>query len=127
MPIDSSSQSSKKVFTTATIAKAFGSEIEILALHTSKLGSLRKQVDRHLRTVTDHLNKTGIKYQVNEVDTKNLTQNTCEFALKKKIDLVSIMTEQETTQANVFLGTFARQLVNNCPVPVMSVRTPLGK
>ncbi len=50
MPIDSTSQSSKKVFTTASIAEAFGSEIQILALHTSKLGSLRKQVDRHLRT-----------------------------------------------------------------------------
>ncbi len=126
MPIDSSSQSSKKVFTTAEIATAFNSEVQILALHTSSLGSLKKQVDRHLNTVADHLDKSGIKYAVNEVSTKNLTQDTCDFASKNKIDLVSIMTEQETTQANVFLGTFARQLVNNCPVPVMSVRLSAG-
>jgi nucleotide-binding universal stress UspA family protein len=126
MPIDSTSQSSKKVYTTATIAEAFGSEIQILALHTSNLGSLKKQVDRHLKTTTDHLEKKGINYRVDEVTTKNLTQNTCDFAAKNKVDLVAIMTEQETTQANVFLGTFARQLVNNCPVPVMSVRLPSG-
>lgn len=126
MPIDSSSQSSKKVFTTAEIASAFGSEIQILALHTSKLGSLRKQLDRNLRAVTDHLDKKRIKYAVEETSTNNLTQDTCDFASKNKFDLVSIMTEQETTQANVFLGTFARQLVNNCPVPVISVRLSDG-
>ena len=122
MPIDNTLQSSKKVFTTATIAKAFGSEVQILALHTSRLGSLKKQVDRHLKAVTGHLDKTKISYEIHQVHTKNLTQDTIDFATKNKIDLVSIMTEQETTQANVFLGTFARQLVNNCPVPVMSVR-----
>ncbi len=126
MPIDSSSQSGKKVFTTAEIAAAFGSEIQLLAMHTSKLGSLRKQVERNLRAVTDHLDKKGIKYAVEETSTNNLTQDTCDFASKNKFDLVSIMTEQETTQANVFLGTFARQLVNNCPVPVMSVRLSDG-
>jgi nucleotide-binding universal stress UspA family protein len=123
MPIDSSSQSSKKVFTTAEIAAAFGSVVQVLAMHTSSLGSIRKQLDRNLKAVADHFEKQGVQYSVSEKDTQNLTQDTCDFAVKDKIDLVTIMTEQETTQANVFLGTFARQLVNNCPVPVMSVRT----
>lgn len=122
MPIDSTPQSGKKVFKTADIAKAFGSEVQILALHSTSLTSLRKQVDRHLGMVADHLEKNDITYSVQEMTTTNLTQDTINFALKNKIDLVSIMTEQETTQANVFLGTFARQLVNNCPVPVLSIR-----
>jgi len=126
LPIDSTSQSGKKVFTTADIATAFGSEIQILAVHTSKLGSLKKQVDRHLKVVADHLEKKGISYEINEVNTQNITQDTIDFAMKNKTDLVAIMTEQETTQSNVFLGTFARQLVNNCPVPVLSVRVSAG-
>lgn len=122
MPVDSSPHSGKKVFTTARIAEAFGSEVQILALHSTSLSSLRKQVDRHLGMVTGHLEEKGITYSVQDMTTTNLTQDTINFALKNKIDLVSIMTEQETTQANVFLGTFARQLVNNCPVPVLSIR-----
>lgn len=124
MPIDSTSESSKKVYTTGEIAMAFGSEVQVLALHTTKLTSLKKQVDRHLKTVSEHLTKKKVSFTVNELTTKNLTQDTIDFAVKNKIDLVAIMTEQETTQANVFLGTFARQLVNNCPVPVISVRVP---
>ncbi|HSG67231.1 MAG TPA: universal stress protein [Bacteroidales bacterium] len=124
MPIDSTLQSSGKVYTTAEIAKSFGADIFILAVHTSNLGSIRRQVDKHLGIATDHLKEMKIEYNIEEISTKNITQDTIDFAVKNKIDLISIMTEQETTQANVFLGTFARQLVNNCPVPLMSVRVP---
>ena len=122
MPVDSSLQSSGKVYITAEIAREFGAEVYILAVHTSGLGSMKRQVEKHLGIAIDHLKEHNIKYQVEEISTKNITQETIDYAVKHKIDLITIMTEQETTQANVFLGTFARQLVNNCPVPLMSVR-----
>jgi len=125
MPIDSTLQSSKKVYTTASIAEKFGADIHILAVHTSTLGSLKRQVDKHLKTATEHLKKNNIGFKVNEINTNNITQDTINFAVENKADMIAIMTEQETTQANVFLGTFARQLVNNCPVPVLSVRMPV--
>jgi nucleotide-binding universal stress UspA family protein len=127
MPIDSTLQSSSKVFTTAAIAEKFGAEIHVLAVHTSKLGSLKRQVDKQLVIASDHLTKNDIPFKISEINTKNITQDTINFAVDNKMDLISIMTEQETTQANVFLGTFARQLVNNCPVPVLSVRVPETK
>lgn len=126
LPVDSSSQSSNKVYTTAEIADAFGSEIKILAVHTSTLGSLKRQVDKHLKVVTDHLKKAKVPYTEEEITTNNITQDVIDFAVKNKNDMIAIMTEQETTQANVFLGTFARQLINNCPIPVLSVRLTVG-
>jgi nucleotide-binding universal stress UspA family protein len=122
MPIDNTLQSGKKVFTTADIAKAFGASVHILALHSSKLSSLRMQVNRNVKAATEHLAKNEIEHKLEEISSNNITQDTIDYALNTGADLVSIMTEQETTQANVFLGTFARQLVNNCPVPVLSVR-----
>ena len=124
MPIDSTSQSSSKVYTAASIADTFGANVHILKLHTSNLGSLKRQVEKHLKVVTDHLDKNNVKYEIDDITTNNITQDTINFAVENKADLITIMTEQETTQANVFLGTFARQLVNNCPVPVLSVRMP---
>jgi nucleotide-binding universal stress UspA family protein len=124
MPIDNSLESGQKAATTAFIAEAFGAEVQILALHTSGLGSLKRQVQKNLKFALEQMDKKKVKYQVTEIDTKNITQDTIDFAQKNEIDLVAIMTEQETTQANVFLGTYARQLVNNCPVPVLSIRLP---
>lgn len=122
IPIDSTLQSSNKVYTTAAIASTFGASVKVLAVHTSTLGSLRRQVDKHVKVAVDHLKKSDIPYTIEEIKTNNITQDTIDFAVENKVDLISIMTEQETTQANVFLGTYARQLVNNCPVPVLSVR-----
>lgn len=127
LPVDNTLQSSKKVFTAAQIAETFGSYVQVLALHTSSLGSLKRQVDKQLGMVSEHLEKHDIAFSTEQINTTNITQDTIEFATKNKVDLIAIMTEQETTQANVFLGTFARQLVNNCPVPVLSVREPAGK
>jgi len=127
MPIGSTLQSSNKVFTTAAISNTFDAEVQVLAVHTSSLGSLKRQVEKHVKMAVDHLKKNNINYKLNEITTNNITQDTIDFAIENKADLISIMTEQETTQANVFLGTFARQLVNNCPVPVLSVRMPAIK
>jgi nucleotide-binding universal stress UspA family protein len=122
LPVDSSLQSGRKVYTAAKVAAAFNAEIIVNALHTSSLGSLKRQVDKNLKTISDHLQEEKLPFVVNEFNTQNITQHTIDFALENKVDLVAIMTDQETTQANVFLGAFARQLVNNCPVPVLNVR-----
>ena len=43
--------------------------------------------------------------------------------MQKKInaDIITIMTEQELTTANLFLGAYAQQMVNHSPIPVLSV------
>lgn len=38
-------------------------------------------------------------------------------------DLIAIMTEQETSAANIFLGPYAQQIVNRSEVPVLSVHS----
>jgi hypothetical protein len=45
---------------------------------------------------------------------------TIDYALSKSADLISIMTEQETP-ANILLGPHAQQLVNQSPVPILSI------
>jgi len=38
---------------------------------------------------------------------------------KFEANLISIMTEQETTTTNLFLGPYASQMVNHSPIPVL--------
>ena len=44
-----------------------------------------------------------------------------DFALNNKADLISIMTEQNETLADFVLGTYAQQMLNKSPIPVLSV------
>jgi nucleotide-binding universal stress UspA family protein len=57
------------------------------------------------------------------VESDNVTKTTIEYSGNVKADLIAIMTEQETTTANLFLGPYAQQMVNHSPIPILSVRS----
>ena len=52
-----------------------------------------------------------------------ITDATIEYALKVDANLISIMTEQEKTTKNLWLGAYAQQMVNHSPIPVMSIHS----
>ena len=52
---------------------------------------------------------------------ENLTDATIDYALKHDANLISIMTEQETSARNLLLGTYAQQMVNHSPIPVLCI------
>ena len=43
------------------------------------------------------------------------------YAQKLDANLISIMTEQETSTANLWMGPYAHQTVNHSPFPVLSI------
>ncbi len=45
------------------------------------------------------------------------------YAEENEIDMIMIMTEQGTTTANMFLGPYAQQVVNNARIPVLSLQS----
>ena len=46
---------------------------------------------------------------------------TIDYARKTEADIIVIMTEQEMTTANLFLGAYAQQMVNHSPIPVLNI------
>jgi len=55
------------------------------------------------------------------MDADNITKSTINYANEVGADIIAIMTEQETTTANLFLGAYAQQMVNHAPIPVLSI------
>jgi len=55
------------------------------------------------------------------LEADNITDATLEYADSIKANLISIMTEQETTTSNLVLGPFASQMVNHAQIPVLSI------
>jgi nucleotide-binding universal stress UspA family protein len=121
LPIDSAEETRQKATFTAYIAKRHNAKIFVLKLHTSKLKALRQKVDLYAAQVMRHFDEEKVHYQVDEVDCVNISDATINFAKKIDANLIAIMTEQETTTANIFLGPYAHQIVNNSPFPVLSI------
>ena len=121
LPIDSAEETRQKATFAGYIAKRHDAEVFVLKLYTSKLKAIRQKVDLYAAQVMDYFTEEQIKHRLDHVDCENISDSTIEYAAKIDANLIAIMTEQETTTANIFLGPYAHQMVNHSPFPVLSI------
>jgi nucleotide-binding universal stress UspA family protein len=121
LPLDSTIETRQKVPFTTELARIHDAEIYVLGLYTTKVSAIRYQVDSYLDQVVEYIEEEGVKCIRDAIDADNLTNDTIEYAKKVDANLISIMTEQERTTANLWLGPYAQQMVNHSPIPVLSI------
>jgi nucleotide-binding universal stress UspA family protein len=122
IPIDHTADTIQKLPLAATLAKLFDAQIHILALHSSRLKSLQTKIETTVVKVEKYLSKCGVSFNSEFRFAENFTNTTLEFAGETEADLIIIMTEQESSDANILLGQFAQQMVNFSQIPIMSVQ-----
>lgn len=120
MPIDSSDETRQKVKFTTQLAKLHKAEIFILKLYTSRLKDIRHKVDLYAIQVVNYLAEQNVKYQIDFAECENISSTTIDYAKKIEANLISVMTSQEGS-SNIFLGPYAHQIVNQSPIPVLSI------
>jgi nucleotide-binding universal stress UspA family protein len=121
-PIDSTRETRQKLPFVSSLAKCLGAEITILSLYSTKVQSIRDFVDEYSLQVEEYLKERDINYVNESIEVENITNSTIEYAKNNDIDLISIMTEQESSPMNLLLGPYAQQMVNHSPIPVLSIR-----
>ncbi len=122
LPLDSTKTTREKIPITAKLAKFFDSEIYILGLVTSHYKDIQFRIKDYVLQAEDFFKENNIKHNSRIIESKHITDDTIEFAKSIDANLISIMTEQETTTANLWLGPYAAQMVNHSPIPVLSVK-----
>ncbi len=121
LPIDSTLETRQKLPFATKIAKYFGSEIHIVSLYSTTIKAVRNRVDNYSAQVAKYLDEENVNYSLEAVEAENITNSTIDYAKKVEADVIAIMTEQETTTSNLFLGAYAQQMVNHSPIPVLSI------
>jgi nucleotide-binding universal stress UspA family protein len=125
LPIDITNETREKVPLVARIAKAFDSEIHIIKVTGSTNDGIHNKLRMYATQIKKFFDEQEIKYQSTLLVGDNITDSTIEYAKTIDADLIAIMTEQTTTISNFLLGSFAYQMLNTSPIPVLSV-TPKG-
>ncbi|MBK7030071.1 MAG: universal stress protein [Bacteroidales bacterium] len=121
LPIDSTIDTRQKVPFTAYLAQLFDAEIYVVSVYASKYKAIQRRVDEYTDQVVKYLEEEGIPFHRDTLLVDNLTTSTIEYAKKVRANLISIMTEQETSPFNLLVGPYAQQMVNNSPFPVLSI------
>ncbi|PKP02910.1 MAG: hypothetical protein CVU14_02675 [Bacteroidetes bacterium HGW-Bacteroidetes-9] len=121
MPMDSTMETRQKVPFTCELAKAFNAEVHVVAVYTTTVEDVRSRVMSYAKQAVKYLKENGVKNIVVELEAENLSTSTIEYAQKVDANLISIMTEQEKTAINLWLGPYAQQMVHHSPIPVLSI------
>ncbi|MCD4745165.1 MAG: universal stress protein [Bacteroidales bacterium] len=127
LPLDLSRETRQKVTMAIKIAKYFGSSIKVVSAVWSKADesdiikfqSQIKQVKKFIEAGNIECSAKILK----KISTdKSIVQKVLIYARKQEdIDLIMIMTQQETGFAKFFLGSAAQEIIRESEIPVMSI------
>ncbi|MCX6303871.1 MAG: universal stress protein [Bacteroidetes bacterium] len=120
VPMDGSMETLQKIPFVVKLATLFKSEVHLVTTHNSHLKSIQRITDKICQTARDYLKKHEVSVVEDCLVANDLTKAVLAYAEKVDADLIAIMTEQETP-VNILLGAQAQQLVNQSPIPVLSI------
>jgi nucleotide-binding universal stress UspA family protein len=123
LSIDSTQETRQKSSFTAMLAKPHEADVFILKLYSTKAKAIRQNVDLYASQVERFFLHEGVKYTTQAEETENVPESIISFGKKIDANLISIMTEQESSASTLWLGPYAQQIVNQSPIPVLSVHS----
>ncbi len=123
LPLDHTIETRQKVGIATRMAHYFKAEIHILCIYTTSGKMDHYKVDGYGDMVEKHLEEYNIPFKRETLRSDNPTKTTIEYAKKIDANLLVIMTEQVFNTKNLWLGTYAQQMVNQSLIPVLSVRS----
>lgn len=126
LPIDNELHSRQKVEYVVTLAKKYGARIHVLGLIDQKDAEVLNKFKIKIESVETAIKKAGVAYEVKIIKGDNLAEAAMKYSKKVKANLVVILTGQESKTTGMFLGAFAKQIVNHSKIPVMSIKPEEG-
>jgi nucleotide-binding universal stress UspA family protein len=120
VPMDGSPETLQKIPFVLKLATLFKSEVHLVTTHNSHLKSIQRITEKLAKTALDFLQKHQVTLIEDSIVANDLTKAVLNYAEKVNADLIAMMTEQETP-VNILLGAQAQQLINQSPIPVLSI------
>lgn len=122
LPLDLTKETKHKVAIAARMAEHFKATIHIITFSESDEW-LRNKLENNLHQVERYMKDRGIETTTNELTdaSGSFASRTLDWAHGKNADLIIIMSDTGFGITEYLFGTYAQQIVNRSPVPVMAV------
>ncbi len=121
LPIDIMPETRQKTPITAEIADLFGAEVHVLEVSSSRSLKVQKRLNAYSKQVSNFLRANNIPVVNHSIIGDNVADITVEYAKSIHADLISIITEQQSSITNLILGNYAQQVLNKATIPVLNI------
>lgn len=121
LPLDLEKETRQKVKYAIQMAKYFNSTVHVVsAMENDRY--LQQRVKNNLYEVERRLKESNVDYTTDVLtDVDDFVDSTIKFAEEKDADLIIIMTRQEQSIRDFFLGSYAQRIVHKSLIPVMAI------
>lgn len=121
VPIDNTLETRQKIPFSVRMAKMCDAEIHMLAIFHSSIQNVRNNIERYTRQSAEYLEKNDINFVVKSLDTEDVVNETLKYTNEINADVISIMTTQISKFSNLWKGSYAEQIIDQSPVPVITI------
>ncbi|HRP60569.1 MAG TPA: universal stress protein [Vicingus sp.] len=126
LPLDLTKETSDKVNKAIAVAKVFKAEIYAVSILLTGREDVVNKLKDQLILVKQYIEKKQVKCTAELVKIlkteDKLSNAVIEYGQKIEADLIMIMTQQETDIKAFFIGSNAREVINNSDIPVLSIQ-----
>jgi nucleotide-binding universal stress UspA family protein len=109
----------------ADVAELFGAELHVISISTRNNKRDLARLESYSKQVINYFRKRKLQTVEKTMVGESLPSLTCNYAEAVDADLITIMSS-EIDKWNVFLGSFAQQMLKTATVPLLSI-TPREK
>lgn len=127
LPLDLTRETRQKVSWAISMAKIYGAKIKaVSALWSINDEEIKSKLRSQMDIVQSHIQEAGVTCITKIIETKT-NENTAVPALLEyaknegDVDLIIIMTQQESSFVDFFVGSHAQEFIRISDIPVMSV------
>jgi len=122
LPLDLSEETKQKVSHAVELAEYFHSTVHVVSVNESD-EFLADKINANLKQVENYFKDRNIETTATIIQdsSENFADHIINWAIPKNADLIVIMSQQEKSFREYFVGSYAQQIVNKSPIPVMTV------
>lgn len=124
LPLDTSKETKDKVASAIKIARVFSATIHLVSV-SSRFDEFMTGWDKlkkQLQEVKIQIEEAGVPVVQEAIRNDNVAKSVLDYAERVEADLVIIMTAEENKLAEFTLGSSAKKIITQSPIPVLSIR-----
>ncbi len=124
LPLDLTKPVAEQVTAAIEFAKILNSEIKVITVDKKNSASFDTVLLTKMNQIKETIEAEGLKATTKIIDDKKtpIAELINQYAVEDNAHLVVIMTRDEDKIAQMFLGTNAREIIQTCEIPVLSVK-----
>lgn len=125
LPIKLHVDTRQKAPIAADLAELFGAEVHVISISTSRNKRDLDRLGSYTKQVVNYIKARQVKTVTKNLVGESLPTLACTYAEAVDADLITIMSSA-IDKWNVFLGSYAQQMVNKATIPLLCI-TPKEK